>query len=169
MRSCVPFVGRKVQSEVGKLFCNSMASGGLLLSRVNTKSLPVVYWITHGESTSLSLTTRLTTISKEGVERCREPEAGEDPREAVSSEYDRVGALRSSGYLELPAQGLDKATPLNIQAWSIRGSWEEPVFFKDMAPKVNHALLDGPTSWHAWVIQIRFAGLLKVLGGTKLE
>ena len=44
---------------------------------------------------------------KEGVERCREPEGGEDPREAVSSGHDKVGALRSSGYLELPAQGLD--------------------------------------------------------------
>ena len=122
MRSCVPFVGRKVQSEAGKLFCNRMASGGLLLNRVNTKSLSVGYRITHGESTSLSLTSRLRTISKEGVERCREPEGGEDPREAGSSGHDRVGALRSSGHLELPSQGLDKATPLNIPAWNIRGS-----------------------------------------------
>lgn len=48
--------------------------------------------------------------------------SGEEPSETVSSGHDRVGALRSSGYLELPAQGLDKATPLNIPAWNIRGS-----------------------------------------------
>lgn len=165
MRSSVLLVDWKVQSEVGKLFCNSLASGGLLLNRVKYKVI-VCGILNHKWRLCITLPhhTAQDHFKRRGRKMLRTRVWRGSKRNSVFCTRQgrctlelRVPGVACTG----SGQGrtLQNSSMEDQGLLSLHPNWEEPV----------HALVDGPTSWHVWVIQIGFAGLLKVLGGIKLE
>lgn len=83
----------------------------------------------------------------------------------MSSGHARVGVLKELRVPGVACTGSQHSTMVDQGLLSLHPTEKSQFFFKGVAPKVNLALVGGPTSWLVRVIQIGFTGLLKVCGG----